>query len=532
MKDHIEKRIYHIEVLPPKQETEKLDEDLAAFATKFNRVMESGYCACLTDNAMGNLAFQGTEMIEELGLEAKPDSVMIHLNTFHTKEDLDRILESCKKLGIRQLLVVTGDGSDRLPKLHPADIGAEGVEAVSSVELLRYISRRWPNDFELGVAFNPYEPEEHEFAKFERKLGAGATFVITQPVIDRHPLVDKLHAKYPGVPMIVEAWMSKKLDLLSDAVGYDIPQGTPYDPIENLKALHRNYPDCGAYLSIVGFKTQYDQLKSTWGSGRSNLRIVVCIKQVPGTNDAKIDPETKRIVREGIKAVMNPFDTYALEEAVRIRDKVGGEVIALSMGPPRADITLREALSVGADRAVLLSDRAFGGSDTWATSYALSKAVGKIGGVDLVICGKQAIDGDTAQVGPGIAAHLGWLQATYVMAVSDIADGKLTAKRMHEDGWDQCVLTLPAVLTVVKDINQPRIPTLKGRLAAQKLEIPVWTAEDIGAEPGTIGLDGSPTRVVKTNPPAGRSKETLRIEGSPAECARALVHELRLKSLV
>ncbi len=265
------------------------------------------------------------------------------------------------------------------------------------------------------------------------------------------------------------------------------------------------------------------------------MKIVVCIKQVPGTNDAKIDPETKRIIREGIKATMNPFDTYALEEAVRIKEKIGGEVIALSMGPPRADIVLREAISVGADRGILLSDRAFGGSDTWATSYALSRAVEKIGGVDLVICGKQAIDGDTAQVGPGIAAQLSWAQATYVMAISGIEQGEggtFLAKRMHEDGFDICQVSFPVVVTVVKDINQPRIPTLKGRLAAQKCEVQVWTAADIGAEPDKIGLDGSPTRVVKTNPPPARKTNTLKVSGTAAECAEALLRKLRSMSLV
>lgn len=262
------------------------------------------------------------------------------------------------------------------------------------------------------------------------------------------------------------------------------------------------------------------------------MKIVVCIKQVPGTNDAKIDPETKRIIREGIKAVINPFDTYAVEEAVRIKEKVGGEVIALTMGPPRADAVLREAISVGADSGILLSDRAFGGSDTWATSYALARAIERIGGVDLVICGKQAIDGDTAQVGPGIAAQLDWLQATSVMAVTDIAIDRLTVKRMHEDGYDLCQVGLPAVFTVVKDINQPRIPTLRGRLAAQKREIPTWTAADIEAETDKIGLDGSPTRVVKTNPPPTRDKASLKLEGSASECVHRLVHELRLRSLV
>jgi len=264
MRHHIENKIYHVEILPPKQETEKLEVDLEAFAVKFRRVMESGYCACVTDNAMGNLAFQGTEMIEELGLEPREDLVMIHLNTFHTKEALDEILETCVAKGIRNLLVISGDGSDRLPRLQPLDIGAKGVEAVTSVELLRYIAERHPGFFHLGVAFNPYEPEEHEFGKMERKIAAGAEFIITQPVIGLHPVVERLLAKYPQVPVIVEAWMSKKLDLLSEAVGYEISPGTPYDPIENLKSLHSIYPHCGVYLSLLGFKTQYDLVKDCW----------------------------------------------------------------------------------------------------------------------------------------------------------------------------------------------------------------------------------------------------------------------------
>ncbi len=532
VQQHIDSKRYHIEILPTKQDTENLEKGLKTFKTKFERVMESGYCACITDNAMGNLAFQGTEMIEELGLEPKDDQVMIHLNTFHTKKDLDWILESCKKLKIRQLLVISGDGSDRLPKLTPSDIGATGVESVTSVELLQYIEREYPGDFVLGVAFNPYEPEEHEFEKMERKMAAGATFIITQPVINSHPVVDKLLKKYPDVPVIVEAWMSKKIHLLSEAVGYEIEGAENFDPLESLKKLHANYPKCGVYLSLLGFKTQYHLIKDLWKQEGEEIRIVVCVKQVPGTHDATIDPETKRIKREGIKAVTNPFDNYAVEEAVQIKEKIGGEVIALSMGPPRADLVLREAISVGADRGILLSDRAFGGSDTWATSYALAKAIEKIGNVDLVICGKQAIDGDTAQVGPGIAAHLDWAQAAFAMEVPEFGKERIKVKRMHEDGWDLCEVKLPAVMTVVKDINQPRIPTLKGRLAAQKMEIPTWTADDIGAEPERIGLDGSPTRVVKTNPPPPRDGETLKLEGPVEEMAGKLVHELRMRSLV
>lgn len=262
------------------------------------------------------------------------------------------------------------------------------------------------------------------------------------------------------------------------------------------------------------------------------MKIVVCIKQVPATSEAKIDPETKRIVREGSKAILNPFDTYAIEEAVQLRDKFGGEVIALSMGPEKALLSLREAISVGADRAILLSNRAFGGSDTWATSYTLARAINKIGDVNLVICGKQAIDGDTAQVGPGIAAHLDWIQATYVMGVEDVNSKGVTVKRMHEDGYDICEVDFPAVLTVLKDINTPRIPTLKGRLASLKIEIPVWGPSDIGTEIEKIGLNGSPTRVVKTDPPPPRNTVTKVIEGTPRDCAKHFVRELRVRSIL
>lgn len=265
MLHHIKNKIYHVEILPPKQESEKLETDLQLFAEKYNRVMESGYCACITDNAMGHLSFQGTEMIEELGLAVHPEQVMIHLNTFHTKEDLHNILDTCKSVGIKYLLVISGDGSDRLPKLQPSDIGVSGiVESVTSVELLKYIKVEYPDTFVLGVAFNPYEPPEHEFAKLQRKLNAGATFIITQPIIEKNAIVDELLEKYPDIHVIVEAWMSKKLYLLSDAVGYEIPQDTLFDPIETLKMLHKVYPACGVYLSLLGFKTQYHLTKDTW----------------------------------------------------------------------------------------------------------------------------------------------------------------------------------------------------------------------------------------------------------------------------
>jgi electron transfer flavoprotein beta subunit len=262
------------------------------------------------------------------------------------------------------------------------------------------------------------------------------------------------------------------------------------------------------------------------------MKIVVCVKQVPATNDAKIDPETKRIVREGTKAILNPFDLYAVEEAVRLKEKMGGEIIALSMGPERASASLREAISMGVDGAVLLCDGAFGGSDTWATSYALARAIGKIGNVDLVICGKQAIDGDTAQVGPGIAASLDMLQAAYVMAVEGVDSKGITVRRMNEQGYDICRLEFPAMITVVKDINIPRVPTLKGALISRKCSIPIWNPADIGAGLGKIGLDASPTRVVKTAPPPSRNSVTQKIEGAPSDCAKRLVYEFAARGIL
>lgn len=256
------------------------------------------------------------------------------------------------------------------------------------------------------------------------------------------------------------------------------------------------------------------------------MKIVVCVKQVPATNDAKIDPETKRIIREGTKAILNPFDTYAIEEAVQLKKKFGGEIIALSMGPEKAEHCLREAISVGVDRAILLSDRAFSGSDTWATSNILANAIQKIGDVDLVICGKQAIDGDTAQVGPGIASHLNWQQATQVIYVDDFVSGKLIVDRMHENGADRCALDLPSVITVVKGINTPRVPTLKGCLASKKADIPIWKPADLNVSLDEIGLNGSPTRVVRTEPPVPRPSLTVKIAGTPEDCIKKLKAEL------
>lgn len=249
----------------------KLEDDLELFKSKFERVMESGFTASLTDNAMGLLAFQGHECIEELGLSARADQVLIHLNTFHTKSDLDEILESCEKLGIRSILAISGDGSPRLPKLSPSDVEATGTASVTSVELTRYIQKHYPS-FTVGVAFNPYEPVEHEFEKLKRKLDAGASFVITQPIIEKNAVTDRLLEEYPDLPVTIEAWMSKKLYLLSDVVGYPIPEDAAFDPIETLCRLRELYPTCGYYLSLLGFKTQYTTIEEMAAEGKGDAK--------------------------------------------------------------------------------------------------------------------------------------------------------------------------------------------------------------------------------------------------------------------
>ena len=227
------------------------------------------------------------------------------------------------------------------------------------------------------------------------------------------------------------------------------------------------------------------------------MNIIVCIKQVPGTTEIKIDPKTNTLVREGVKAIVNPFDAYALEEGVRLKERYGGKVTVITMGPPQADEALRETISLGADEVILLSDRAFAGSDTWATSYVLSKAVAKVAQYDIVICGRQTLDGDTGQVGPELSEMLKITFVSYVSKIEEIKDKHIRVQRMIEEGHEVVESTLPAVITVVKEINVPRLPSLRGSMKAKAAKIPVWTAADINAEPERAGIPGSPTRVAK-----------------------------------
>jgi len=256
------------------------------------------------------------------------------------------------------------------------------------------------------------------------------------------------------------------------------------------------------------------------------MNIIVCIKQVPNTTDVKIDPVTNTLIRDGVESVINPFDTYAIEEGVRLKERFGGKVTVVTMGPPQAENALKEAISLGCDEGILVSDRKFAGSDTWATSYTLSMAIKKIGAFDIVICGKQASDGDTAQVGPGISTHLNIPQVTYVKKVEDIKDNKAKVERMMEEGYDIVETPIPCLFTVVKEINSPRLPSLKGMMRAKSAKITKWTADDIKADPKSIGLDGSPTRVVKIfTPPPRKGGEMLK--GETADIAREIVELLK-----
>jgi electron transfer flavoprotein beta subunit len=244
------------------------------------------------------------------------------------------------------------------------------------------------------------------------------------------------------------------------------------------------------------------------------MNIIVCIKQVPETTQVRINPETNTLIRDGVKSIINPFDMYAVEEGVRLKERFGGKVTVITMGPPQAEAALREAVSMGCDEAVLISDRAFAGGDTWATSLTLSSAIKKIarelGQFDLVICGKQASDGDTAQVGPGISAFLDIPQVTYVKKVEEITAGSARVERMTEEGYDVVQSPLPALFTVVKEINEPRIPSLKGMMRAKSAKIITWTAKDIGVDANEVGLAGSRTQVVKIfTPPVKSGGEML-----------------------
>jgi electron transfer flavoprotein beta subunit len=255
------------------------------------------------------------------------------------------------------------------------------------------------------------------------------------------------------------------------------------------------------------------------------MNFIVCIKQVPNTTEIKIDPVTNTLVREGVESILNPFDTYAVEEAVRLKEKFGGTITAISMGPPQVEETLREAVSLGVDNIILLSDRRFAGADTWATSLTLATAIKKLGDFDLILTGQQAIDGDTAQVGPGIAAHLGIPQTCFVRKIEEICEKKIVLQRLMEDGFDRVQLRLPAVISVVKEINTPRLPSLRGKRNAREVQLQVWTSADLGLDENDIGLNGSPTQVVKIFTPK-HDKQTEKFTGHAEQAVDLIARRL------
>jgi electron transfer flavoprotein beta subunit len=265
------------------------------------------------------------------------------------------------------------------------------------------------------------------------------------------------------------------------------------------------------------------------------MRIIVPIKQVPESSNVKMDAASGTVIRSGSNAVVNPLDLYALEAALQMREQHGGSVSALSMGPPSAMKALREALAMGCDDACLVSDRKFGGSDTWATSYIISRAIAALGDYDLILCGERATDGDTAQVGPGIAAWLDLPLASYVSKVESLDEqkGTLLVERLIEEGYQRLSLCLPALLTVVKEIAEPRLPTLEGKKRSINTEIPILGSENMDLEPAYLGLRGSPTKVVKImTPQVTRGGRVIEAGDDTPAAVGELIKYLKEKDLV
>jgi len=261
------------------------------------------------------------------------------------------------------------------------------------------------------------------------------------------------------------------------------------------------------------------------------VKIIVCIKQVPDTNEVKIDQDKGTLIREGVPSIINPEDKNGIEAAVSLKEEFGGEVIVISMGPSQAKVALKEALAMGADEAILLSDRAFAGSDTWATAYTISQAIKKIGDYDLIFCGRQAIDGDTAQVGPQIAENLGLNQLTYVSKI-ELEGNKVKARRELEQGYSELETKLPVLVTVLESINKPRYASIKGIVNAHTTqEVQVWTTDDFKVDKDKLGLDASPTQVHETFIPRHEKKGEI-LEGSYEDIVDNLIKKLRSENVV
>jgi electron transfer flavoprotein beta subunit len=239
------------------------------------------------------------------------------------------------------------------------------------------------------------------------------------------------------------------------------------------------------------------------------LNIIIPIKQVPETSNVKMDEETGTMVREGVESIINPLDLYAIEVGIQLKEEHGGKITVITMGPLSAEKALKEAISMGCDDGILVSGREFAGSDTRATSYVLAETIKKIEDYDLILTGERATDGDTGQVGPGIASFLELPLATYTSKIVEINSKNIVVERLIEEGYETLKIPLPALLTVVKEISYPRLPTLKGKQRAKKTNIPVWSKNNMELNELELGLNGSPTRVVKITHPKVIRKGTI-----------------------
>ena len=261
------------------------------------------------------------------------------------------------------------------------------------------------------------------------------------------------------------------------------------------------------------------------------MKIIVCVKQVPDTNEVKIDPVKGTLIREGVPSILNPDDANALEEALKIKDTYEDVVVdVVSMGPPQATYMLRECLAMGADNAYLLSDRAFGGADTCATSTTIAAGINKIGNYDIIFAGRQAIDGDTAQVGPQVAQRLNIPGVTYVQGFK-LENGKVIVQRMMEDGYEEIEVSTPCLLTAVNELNVPRFMSVNGIVNAYEKEITIWNHSDVNLDPNDCGLNASPTQVFRSFTPPAKGKGEM-VSGTEAEVAQYLVNKFKEKHII
>lgn len=263
------------------------------------------------------------------------------------------------------------------------------------------------------------------------------------------------------------------------------------------------------------------------------MKIVVCIKQVPDTAEVRIDPKTGTLIRDGVPSIINPDDKAGLEAALELREKTGGTVTVVTMGPPQADVALREALAMGCDDAILLSGREFGGSDTYATSTIIAAGLKKLD-FDVIITGRQAIDGDTAQVGPQIAEKMDIPQVSYVQEIIKVEDGSLTVKRQFEDGYHIIKIKTPCLLTALAELAEPRYMSVRGVVGAYEKEVKVWGFEDLkdNFNPEHIGLKGSPTNVYKSFTKQPKGAGTILKDASAEEAVQAIIDKLEAKFII